>query len=127
MNAKERVLSWINKQRQKVGADPVMEFVKGIPLDTEHCLIASTFDYENFDVYEVNVVPSEKDNEDHSGPPYILYENEYDPDMPWGNLSFYAGEEYRNVRLPKYVAQFATDFDNGLLPELELYADSTLR
>jgi hypothetical protein len=114
MDTRQRVLAWINKQRRDVGAEPIPELRPGLPLDSDHCPIAETFD--NDFVIEVTVTPSTID--DWNGR-YKLRRSGNEK-APWGNLTYYKDDltDYKSISLPKYVAQFAADFDSNRFPDL---------
>lgn len=120
MYTRQQVLDWINEQRVISGAEPVDKFFRGTPMSDEHCVVANTFDYDNQNVLEASVNPNTRDDAGRSviGPKWATA-------FPWGDLSylFYhlecLVEEERKVALPLFVAEFAKDFDNGELPDLE--------
>lgn len=119
MNKREqKIIDWINRILTKYGSDPITELVGGEPGDSEHCVIAENLaEYSN--LVGVDVIPNEAIDDDGN---YILKWNET---MRYGyaDIEVFDGNrldsESIRIWLPKYVAQFAVDFDNGKFPHLD--------
>lgn len=110
MDTRKRVLDWINKQRANVGADPMEVLLPGEPGDMDHCVITHTFETNNDAVIYTTTEPNEFDS------------NLKNIDGSWGALSFFKNDDTLDnqvvVNLPKFVAQFAMEFDRGDYPDL---------
>ena len=108
----DRVLNWINNFREKVGVGPIEHMLPGEPQNMDHCTITNTIAFSNDRVWDVETVPF-ADEEGNLVPfrgsvhrwGYLAYETE-------------SGMERIEIPLPKYVAQFAADFDSNKYPHL---------
>ena len=122
----QRVLAWVNRIRTKYGEKPILALIPGLPTSNSYCVIAQSLDNSDIIVC-VTVEPNSKLNEDGFGE--LVFDN---PNAgrefcnSWGIARFSLSEDDDDpyaapitVKLPKYVAEFANNFDNGKYPHLE--------